>query len=732
MATFAERLAFILSLDADGAIRGFHDVGRAADRELGRVENRLDQVANRSLRMGTGLLGVAAVGGAALFKLSGDAADLGESISKAGVMFDEAADQAEGFADGAASIGLSKRAALDALSTFKLFADQAGYSNQRGLEFSETLVQLASDAASFHNAAPEEVVTALGAALRNEFEPARRFGVILDVARIKARALSDGLSSQGQALDDNARITATYRELLDQLAVVNGDFARTADGAANSTRIMEANLENLRASIGGAVTPVVAEGAQVISDLAADIVGFNEATGGAIGNLALYATGASAAVGATLVLAGGLLKLSSAVKTASTSLIAAHPIITGLSAAVTIAAAAYIQFNREQREAADRAAALNPLLETSGDRFAELAEEILANEEIWKKSLDAMDAAGLTFSDVIPIIENGADVFGVLRDNVGSSEKELRRIVDVSKDVDPAAAALAERLLDLYYSGGLSVDQFRNLTDSLDESADSFDDSTRNERENLRQKILGALATEQITQAVADENLERVNQAMNLREVAAASQAWESTQARSLEAEAKAAEQHVVTSDRLDRLAAATRSAQAAEEARTAAIRDGVTATLEAASAELGYEGAVDRTQDAVKRLEEAKAEAEKKNTPENIEAVDDATRDLNRAILEQLAAYERLNEEATPDDLITVLEGIGDTIGEHSVVRARIQKLKDELAAVDGTDVKPKVEVDFGSANDDLDRLERRLARLGSTRVHVPLVITRIEQELD
>ena len=40
---FTDRLTFLLDLNADGAIRGFNEVGRTANRELGRTEDKLGE-----------------------------------------------------------------------------------------------------------------------------------------------------------------------------------------------------------------------------------------------------------------------------------------------------------------------------------------------------------------------------------------------------------------------------------------------------------------------------------------------------------------------------------------------------------------------------------------------------------------------------------------------------------------------------------------------------------------
>ena len=122
------------------------------------------------------------------------AADMGETISKAGVLFGDAVGQVEAFAEGAAaSLGQSKQEALDAAATFATFGKAAGLTGNELATFSTELTALASDIGSFQNADPSEVVQALGAALRGEAEPMRRFGVLLDDATMRQKALELGI-----------------------------------------------------------------------------------------------------------------------------------------------------------------------------------------------------------------------------------------------------------------------------------------------------------------------------------------------------------------------------------------------------------------------------------------------------------------------------------------------------------------------------------------------------------
>jgi hypothetical protein len=204
-------------------------------------------------------IGAAAAGFVALTKPMVDmAADVGESMSKNKVLFGEAANSVTQFAETAATdFGLSKRAALEAAGNFGALTHAMGMSGEQGSDMSITMVKLAADMASFNNASPEETLTALAAGLRGENEPLRRFGVLLDAATTKQKALEMGLIENTKgALDPATKALASYHLILEQSTVQQGDFQRTSDGLANSQRILAAQWEDLQTQLGEALLPL--------------------------------------------------------------------------------------------------------------------------------------------------------------------------------------------------------------------------------------------------------------------------------------------------------------------------------------------------------------------------------------------------------------------------------------------------------------------------------------------
>ena len=185
------------------------------------------------------------------------ASDLNETITKTEVIFGDASDAVIAFSKTTAkSLGISQKEALNAASTFAVFGKAAGLTGKNLTTFSTDLTKLSSDFASFFNTSPEDAITAIGAALRGESEPIRRYGILLNDATLKAKALEMGLYNGSGALDQQAKVLAAYQVILEQSTDAQGDFARTSEGLANQQRILSASIEDAKASLGESLLPV--------------------------------------------------------------------------------------------------------------------------------------------------------------------------------------------------------------------------------------------------------------------------------------------------------------------------------------------------------------------------------------------------------------------------------------------------------------------------------------------
>lgn len=270
--------------------RGF---GRALDRQIGPDINRAASKSGRTfgtvfarssagpIKAGFGSIGKFAAGAFAGVAVAGGlrtvitaASDLGETMSKVTQIFGgEAVPALEKFAGTAAkSIGQSKQAALDAAATFATFGKSAGLSGENLVGFSTQLTSLSSDLASFHNTSPEDAVIAIGAALRGEMEPIRRYNVLLDDASLRQEAMRQGIiKTTKQALTPQQKVLAVQALIYKQTADAQGDFIKTSGGLANQQRILQAQLRDTVATLGQKLLPVAVKVTSAFSDFVTGI-----------------------------------------------------------------------------------------------------------------------------------------------------------------------------------------------------------------------------------------------------------------------------------------------------------------------------------------------------------------------------------------------------------------------------------------------------------------------------
>lgn len=181
------------------------------------------------------------------------ASDFQEATSKVNVVFGRASKSVKDFAnDAARNLGQSKQAVLDAAGTFGTFGKAAGLAGDDLSTFTTDFVTLSTDLASFNNTSPEEAVLAIGAALRGESEPLRRYGVLLNDAVLKQEAMTLGIYDGKGALTSQQKVLAAQAAIYKQTNDAQGDFMRTSDGLANSQRTLKAVFEDAKVAMGQA------------------------------------------------------------------------------------------------------------------------------------------------------------------------------------------------------------------------------------------------------------------------------------------------------------------------------------------------------------------------------------------------------------------------------------------------------------------------------------------------
>ena len=240
---------------------------------------RATQTAERSLQsfevtskrisagIGTAVAGIAAAGAA--FTVAGVAAGIAgksfvdaassyeEAASKAKVVFGAGADKVVAFTKTATrQFGISERSAMDWAGTLGALLRPMGLTEDAAADMSTQLTGLAGDFASFYNTSPEDALIAIRAGLVGESEPLRRYGVLLNEARVKQEAMTQGLYDGKGELSAYARAQAVMSLILKDSVLAQGDYVRTQDSTANKLRLLGQEWDNFKVAVGTALLPL--------------------------------------------------------------------------------------------------------------------------------------------------------------------------------------------------------------------------------------------------------------------------------------------------------------------------------------------------------------------------------------------------------------------------------------------------------------------------------------------
>lgn len=211
------------------------------------------------------------IAGAAIVRFFTDAvaaaSQLQETQAKFETVFRQNIQQAEGFASNLVeNFNVSEQAAKDYLSTIQDTLVPMGLSRQAAADLSNDVVKLAADLSSFNNVPTATVVRDLQSALVGNTETIKKYGVVLKATDITQRALADSGKKVASELTNAEKVTAAYKLILEGTADAQGDVARTQDSFANRTRKLTSRMEDLKASIGEQLQPVIGDFLQSLSD----------------------------------------------------------------------------------------------------------------------------------------------------------------------------------------------------------------------------------------------------------------------------------------------------------------------------------------------------------------------------------------------------------------------------------------------------------------------------------
>ena len=289
MATITQRLAFLISANADSAIRAFEKTSNAAEKEMAKAEKSLAKTGASLTKFGAAGLAAAGTLGGGLFKLA--------------------------------------QGAIDDQKAQALLAQQlrtsTGATNQQ-IKAVEDLIDKTARATGVADDQLRPAYANLVRVFGDTDKASRALTTALDLSRATGRDLQAVTLALGKAASGNVgplqKLGITFDENTKKsknfdaiLAAVNdrvgGASAAYAETYAGKLDRMKVAVSEAGESLGSAFIPVIEQAANVLGTGATTLQNFNDKTGGAIGKVAAFGTVGLGVVSSLSLVAGQVIKL---------------------------------------------------------------------------------------------------------------------------------------------------------------------------------------------------------------------------------------------------------------------------------------------------------------------------------------------------------------------------------------------------------------------------------------
>lgn len=177
--------------------------------------------------------------------------DLTEVQNVVDVTFTTMSDKVNEFAKNAmTSAGLSETMAKRYVGTFGAMSKSFGFSEAQAYDMSTALTQLTGDVASFYNISQDLAYIKLKSVFTGETETLKDLGVVLTQSALDQYALANGYGKTTSEMTEQEKVALRLAFVQKQLSAASGDFIRTSDSWANQVRVMQLQLQSLKATVG--------------------------------------------------------------------------------------------------------------------------------------------------------------------------------------------------------------------------------------------------------------------------------------------------------------------------------------------------------------------------------------------------------------------------------------------------------------------------------------------------
>lgn len=250
---------------ADGTIKIYTDIDtKGLQAGTRQIETNMNRISGSVRKIGGMLASAFAV--KQIVQFGKECLDLGSDLQEVQNVVDSVfttmSDKVDKFARSAAtSAGLSETMAKRYTGTFGAMAKAFGFTEEEAFGMAASLTQLSGDVASFYNLTQDEAYTKLKSVFTGETESLKDLGVVMTQAALDSYAMANGFGKTTSAMSEQEKVALRYQFVMDQLSTASGDFIRTSGGWANQVKILQLQIESLKATVGQGLinlfTPVI-------------------------------------------------------------------------------------------------------------------------------------------------------------------------------------------------------------------------------------------------------------------------------------------------------------------------------------------------------------------------------------------------------------------------------------------------------------------------------------------
>lgn len=328
----------IITADVKGLETGVDKAGQAIDKlaktaseKIADIGKSFENVGKKASIFSAGMVAV----GAKAFLM---AADVEDAVGATEQIFKENANSVNAWAENLdSSFGIAKKEALEYSNLMGSMLINIGkLTEQQASKQSAKLIELAGDLTAMYGGSTQDAVRALTGALKGNNTMLDNYGMAVNEALIKQKALELGLMDTSGEMTLQAKQGATLALIWEQTGAAQGQAAREADGASGSMRALKTEIINLTTELGDVLLPVITP---IITRLKEFVSGIRDLSPEAKKTIVVVA-GITAAIGPLLLILGKVIAIAPAVGAAVTTMTGPIGVIV-MAVAAAVAAIIY-------------------------------------------------------------------------------------------------------------------------------------------------------------------------------------------------------------------------------------------------------------------------------------------------------------------------------------------------------------------------------------------------------